>query len=451
MRYLKIHLRKWFYFFLFWIWGGIQVLIISNLRYDPSSIVPFTWKVPFTFAWLPIFLYLIIVVVLQFLLLFGYAMYMIRNNNLFVELYPQVESVTYLGGLSSTVTPDFIQGAIQQLANKAGVKVSRAIVAKNKVPNAFTFSVPIMGSFLVFHSNLIEICDQTETEAVIAHELAHIKNRDGLIQIIGGAPKISLHVIYVYIYALFGLSIATPLLLNFDLITAGVRSLFLLMTFAIVSFLNNVATIILNRSSKEAEMLADLFASSLTSPEAVINLLVKLGTRVEVIHSLRRELLWLINIEDPKADQLDGATLGRLILELPNNVSPYDGELELLAPYLFVASKLHDLQKYYQVELSDIQISQLAINAAHNLHEQRKRQVKEGQEQKSIIVDWRMSDVDQSGHLDISEIRMLVKDLRKPDRTLFKNSESVSDLSLDHPNIRARILSISRHFLDSQP
>ena len=73
---------------------------------------------------------------------------------------------------------------VGQLAQRAGLPMPRVYIMENEQPNAFaTGRSPEKGAVAVT-TGLIRILDRDEAAGVIAHELAHIKNRDTLIMTI---------------------------------------------------------------------------------------------------------------------------------------------------------------------------------------------------------------------------------------------------------------------------
>ncbi len=67
--------------------------------------------------------------------------------------------------------------SVEKLALKVGVVVPKIGLTENLQPNAFTIGYGD-NAMVVFSSGLLSTLNQVELEAVIAHELAHIKNRD---------------------------------------------------------------------------------------------------------------------------------------------------------------------------------------------------------------------------------------------------------------------------------
>jgi heat shock protein HtpX len=67
---------------------------------------------------------------------------------------------------------------IDRLSTKAGIPKPRVGICEMAIPNAFTFGGFQKGARVCVTKKLIEILDKDEIEAVLAHEIAHIKHRD---------------------------------------------------------------------------------------------------------------------------------------------------------------------------------------------------------------------------------------------------------------------------------
>jgi heat shock protein HtpX len=67
---------------------------------------------------------------------------------------------------------------VDDLSRKSGIKKPRLMLAKIPVPNAFAYGSPIAGNRVAVTDGLLKTLDQGEVEAVIGHELGHLKHRD---------------------------------------------------------------------------------------------------------------------------------------------------------------------------------------------------------------------------------------------------------------------------------
>jgi heat shock protein HtpX len=81
-----------------------------------------------------------------------------------------------------------LHGALERLCALADVPKPRLAVSEEDVPEAFTVGVRPGGSVIVVTRGLLERLEPPEVEAVLAHELAHIVNRDGALMTAASFP-----------------------------------------------------------------------------------------------------------------------------------------------------------------------------------------------------------------------------------------------------------------------
>lgn len=78
------------------------------------------------------------------------------------------------------INPDLIR-MVASLAQKAKIPTPKVYIIPTEVPNAFATGRNPRQAAVAVTAGLIRLLDREELEAVIAHELGHIKNRDTLI------------------------------------------------------------------------------------------------------------------------------------------------------------------------------------------------------------------------------------------------------------------------------
>jgi heat shock protein HtpX len=71
-----------------------------------------------------------------------------------------------------------LQDSVRSLSQKLRMKTPKLMVANIPIPNAFAYGSPLTGSRVAVTSGLLRTLDAGEVEAVIGHELGHIKHRD---------------------------------------------------------------------------------------------------------------------------------------------------------------------------------------------------------------------------------------------------------------------------------
>jgi heat shock protein HtpX len=79
--------------------------------------------------------------------------------------------------------PDLV-GMVEELAGRAGLPMPKVYVLATSQPNAFATGRDPQHSAVAVTRGLMQSCEPEELAGVIAHELAHIKNRDTLIMTI---------------------------------------------------------------------------------------------------------------------------------------------------------------------------------------------------------------------------------------------------------------------------
>jgi len=67
---------------------------------------------------------------------------------------------------------------VENLSRKIGVKTPRLMMANLPIPNAFAYGSPIAGSRVAVTNGLLKELEDEEVEAVVGHELGHLKHRD---------------------------------------------------------------------------------------------------------------------------------------------------------------------------------------------------------------------------------------------------------------------------------
>jgi heat shock protein HtpX len=79
--------------------------------------------------------------------------------------------------LSTDETPDLYR-IIEDLSYKSGIDTPKLMLSGLKIPNAFAYGSPLTGSHVAITQGLLDHLEEEEVEAIIGHELGHIKHRD---------------------------------------------------------------------------------------------------------------------------------------------------------------------------------------------------------------------------------------------------------------------------------
>lgn len=67
---------------------------------------------------------------------------------------------------------------VEKLSAKMGIRPPQVMVANVPVPNAFAYGSPLTGSRVAVTTGLLKELEREEVEAVVGHELGHLKHRD---------------------------------------------------------------------------------------------------------------------------------------------------------------------------------------------------------------------------------------------------------------------------------
>jgi len=79
--------------------------------------------------------------------------------------------------VSPSEQPDLYQ-TVERISQKSNLPIPRLMIANVPIPNAFAYGSPIAGTRVAVTSGLLQTLDAEEVEAVLAHELGHIKHKD---------------------------------------------------------------------------------------------------------------------------------------------------------------------------------------------------------------------------------------------------------------------------------
>jgi len=67
---------------------------------------------------------------------------------------------------------------VDALSQKSGIARPKLMIAQIPLPNAFAYGSPLSGSRIAVTQGLLKSLDEGEVEAVIGHELGHLRHRD---------------------------------------------------------------------------------------------------------------------------------------------------------------------------------------------------------------------------------------------------------------------------------
>ena len=79
--------------------------------------------------------------------------------------------------VSPTEEPE-LHRVVERLSARSGIKKPKVMVAHIPIPNAFAYGSPIAGTRVAVTTELLKTLDMEEVEAVLGHEIGHLKHRD---------------------------------------------------------------------------------------------------------------------------------------------------------------------------------------------------------------------------------------------------------------------------------
>jgi heat shock protein HtpX len=78
----------------------------------------------------------------------------------------------------SRVEEPELYNMVDRLSQKSNIKPPTLVIAKIPIPNAFAYGSPLSGTRVALTSGLLNTLENEEIEAVVGHELGHLKHRD---------------------------------------------------------------------------------------------------------------------------------------------------------------------------------------------------------------------------------------------------------------------------------
>ncbi|MCU0865806.1 MAG: M48 family metalloprotease [Planctomycetes bacterium] len=163
-----------------------------------------------------------------------------------------------------------LHGMVRELAQRAGLPMPKVAIVAEPVPNAFATGRNPSRAVVAVTEGLLRLCDARELRGVLAHELAHVRNRDTLVATIAAAGAAAIS--YIGQSLQWGALLGHAPQSDEDGDGQGSGGGLLL------AFLAPIAAVMLQMGiSRSREFLADEYAAELTGdPEALASALLKL-------------------------------------------------------------------------------------------------------------------------------------------------------------------------------
>jgi len=110
--------------------------------------------------------------------LLNMAFFVVAFNILQWLIAPYLIDAMYRAREVSESEEPRLHGMIRRLSSRLGLKMPKVMLANIPIPNAFAYGSPIAGSRVAVTTGLLKELEDEEVEAVIGHELGHVKHRD---------------------------------------------------------------------------------------------------------------------------------------------------------------------------------------------------------------------------------------------------------------------------------
>ena len=170
--------------------------------------------------------------------------------------------------LSQEEYPEVYQ-LVEEICITADIPMPKILIKRTPVPNAFASGISEKKSVVGVTTGLIELLDRGELEAVLAHEISHIKNKDILVTF----TAIALSAAFVLVVRRYLLSGRV----QYKNITKKNGHKLLILSLVIAIFAPLISLVVRMAISRQREYLADTQAVLYTSyKEGMVGALTKL-------------------------------------------------------------------------------------------------------------------------------------------------------------------------------
>ncbi len=243
-----------------------------------------------------------------FLLIFAAAM-------LILQYYFSDRVVLWSTGarvVSENEAPE-LHDIVRRLTHKARLPMPKIAIVDSRIPNAFATGRNANNAVVTVTTGLLRILDRDELEAVLGHEISHIKNRDMAVLTI--ASLISTLAFFVMRWAMF--------MGMFGRREGAGSSIAIFGVSAVVWF---VSFLLIRALSRYREFAADLGSAIITAkPRSLISALKKISGRMEYVSPDERA-----RVEGLNAFFIIPAVSGKTLISLFSTHPPVEKRIERL-------------------------------------------------------------------------------------------------------------------------
>ncbi len=207
---------------------------------------------------------------------------------------------------------------VEKLCREADLPIPRIAIMQSPVPNAFATGRSPSHAVVACTDSIMRLLNKDELEAVLAHELSHVKNRDILTMTMASfiAMIASMIMQSFFFSALFGGR-------NRD--SGG-----WIIVWIVSIIVYAVSTLLILALSRYREFAADRGSAYITqNPRALISALSKISGRMDVVPAEAK-----VKVEGANAFFIIPALSGNTIMELFPPTRPLRNGLQTLSPWM---------------------------------------------------------------------------------------------------------------------
>ncbi len=202
---------------------------------------------------------------------------------------------------------------VRRLAREANLPMTKVAIVETPIPNAFATGRSPSSAVVAVTTGLLRTLNRAEIEAVLAHEISHIKNRD--VAVITIASIISTLAFFIMRWAMF-------MGMFGERRDSGSATLLFLVS-AVVWF---VSFLLIRALSRYREFAADAGSAILTrNPRALISALLKISGKMKYVSSDEKA-----RVEGMNAFFIVPAISGKTLLSLFSTHPPIEKRIERL-------------------------------------------------------------------------------------------------------------------------
>jgi len=110
--------------------------------------------------------------------IYSLALFIVFFNVLQWFIAPYLIDAMYRVKKASRSEEPELHDMVDRLSRRSGVKTPQLMIARIPIPNAFAYGSPLTGNRVAVTTGLLNTLDAEEVEAVVGHELGHLRHRD---------------------------------------------------------------------------------------------------------------------------------------------------------------------------------------------------------------------------------------------------------------------------------